>query len=316
MQKMLLNIIRTVALSSAFLFTACSDAPEKEALLLEPGMVYVEAGEFIAGSNKVDEEGIAKEFGFVRELYVDEHPQHKVFLDGFQIDKYEVSNVEYKQFVRELQYQEPTMWVQNGYNVHWHILESFSVERLRQVANDYFELDADVSVLSREQLLARLDAMQKARDGLPVTGVTWYDAYSYCQWVEKRLPTEMEWEKAARGPHGLEYPWGNQWDEEKTNTGEGEQEMTILPMGSVAGDVSPYGVYDMGGNVSEWVNNWYEAYPGSDHENEVYGQVHKVVRGGGAGVGHYAISTFFRSARRGHAEPGEVGTDVGFRCAK
>ena len=279
-------------------------------------MVYIEAGQFTAGSNKVDDEGIAKEYGFVRKLYLDEHPQHRVFLNAYQIDKYEVSNIEYKTFARETNYQEPPLWVQNGYNVYEHILEGFTVERLRQVAHDYFELDADVSLLSKEQLLDRLAQMQAERDALPVTGVSWYDAYSYCQWRDKRLPTEMEWEKAARGPHGLEYPWGNQWDESKTNTGEGEQALTILPMGSVAGDVSPYGVFDMAGNVSEWVNDWYQAYPGSDYQEEAFGQVHKVVRGGGAGVGHYAISTFFRSARRAHAEPGQGTTDVGFRCAK
>lgn len=303
---------------AAIVLVGCSDDENKggNQLLLEPDMVYVEAGEFIAGSNKVDERNLAKEFGFVRELYVDEHPEHKVMLDGFQIDKYEVTNADYKRFVREAKYPEPVMWVQNGYNVLPHVLETFDVERLRQVASDYFELDADVSRLSKGDLLKRLNDIQVLRDQLPVTGVSWYDAYSYCQWRDKRLPTEMEWEKAARGAHGLAYPWGNQWDEDKTNTGEGEQELTILPVGSVKGDVSPYGAYDLGGNVSEWVNDWYHAYPGSTYENEAFGEVHKVVRGGGAGVGHYAISTFFRSARRAHTDPGQTNTDVGFRCAK
>ena len=297
--------------------SACSDNGDDSAkLLLEPGMVYIETGEFIAGSNKVDDKNLAKEYGFVRELYLDEHPERKEFVDAFQIDKYEVTNAEYKMFVRETKYPEPVMWVQNGYNVYWNILEDFDVERLRQVAKDYFEIDADVSRLSKEELLTRLDDIQAQRDQLPVTGVSWYDAYSYCQWRGKRLPAELEWEKAARGPYGLEYPWGKNWDAEKTNTGEGEQELTILPIGSVKGDVSPFGAYDMGGNVSEWVNDWYQPYRGSNYENEAFGEVHKVVRGGGAGVGHYAISTFFRSARRAHAEPGQANTDVGFRCAK
>ncbi len=284
-------------------------------MLLEPGMVYIEAGEFIAGSNKVDDQGLAKEFGFVGELYVDEHPQHRVFLPAFQLDQYEVSNLEYKRFVIETGYQEPVPWVQNGYNVRWEILERAGVERLRNIAEDYFALDADVSLLSKTELLERLEAIQAQRDLLPVTGISWFDAYSYCQWREKRLPSEMEWEKAARGAHGFEYPWGNQWDVTKTNTGEGEQALTVLPVGSVKGDISPYGAYDMAGNVSEWTNDWYQPYPGSSHVDEAFG-VHRVVRGGGAGVGHYALSTFFRSARRAHADPTQISTDVGFRCAR
>ena len=128
----------------------CSDDDSQEAqVLLEPGMVFVEAGEAVIGSNKIDESGIAKEFGFVRDLYLNEHPEHKVLLKAFQIDKYEVTNQEYKQFVIEAEYQEPVLWVQNGYNVRWEILEGFGVDRLRQVANDYFQLDADVSLLSK-----------------------------------------------------------------------------------------------------------------------------------------------------------------------
>ena len=304
-------------LAMTAILSACSDDDSQEAqVLLEPGMVYVEAGEAVIGSNKIDESGVAKEFGFVRDLYLNEHPKHKVLLKAFQIDKYEVTNQEYKQFVIDTKYQEPVLWVQNGYNVHWEILEGFGVDRLRQVANDYFQLDADISLLSKTELLDRLSEIQTQRDLLPVTGISWYDAYSYCQWRDKRLPTEDEWEKAARGAHGFEYPWGDKWDIEKTNTGEGEQELTVLPVGSVPGDVSPYGAYDMGGNVSEWVDDWYQAYQGSTHEDEAFGDIHKVVKGGGAGVGHYAISHFFRSPRRAHAEPTQISTDVGFRCAK
>ena len=316
---MRLNLFKNTLLFTTIVAIAigCSEDEETEGqVLLEPGMVFIEAGEFIAGSNKVDDKGLAKEFGFVGELYVDEHPQHKVFLKAYQIDQYEVSNLEYKRFVIEGDYQEPVPWVQNGYNVRWEILERSSVERLRSIADDYFQLDADVGQFSKAELLEQLSALQSQRDPLPVTGVSWFDAFSYCQWREKRLPSEMEWEKAARGAHGFEYPWGNQWDETKTNTGEGEQELTVFPVGVVKGDKSPYDAFDMGGNVSEWTNDWYQAYPGSNYVDEAFGDIHRVVRGGGAGVGHYAISTFFRSARRAHADPTQISTDVGFRCAK
>lgn len=306
-----------VIVALATFVAACGKKEEQQPqLLLEPDMVYVEAGEFIAGSDKTDTEGRGKEFGFVRELYLDEHPQHKVILNAYQIDKFEVSNQEYKRFVLEANYKEPVVWIQNGYNARPDVLQSFDVDRLRQVANDYFELDADVNQMDKPELLDKLAQAQKQRDPLPVTGISWFDAYSYCRWRGKRLPSEMEWEKAARGVAGLEYPWGNTWDAEKTNTGEGEQELVIAPVGAAKGDVSPYGVYDMAGNVSEWVNDWYQPYPGSSYQDEAFGDIHKVVRGGGAGVGHYAISTFFRAARRAHAEPTQQSTDVGFRCAK
>lgn len=302
-----------------FTQTGCDRAKEPSArdILLEPGMVYIAPGPFVMGSNKVDQGDAQKDFGFVKPLYVDEHPEHQVYLKGYHIDQREVSNAEYKVFVIQSRYQEPPHWVQNGYNVHWDKLERADVERLRWVASEYFRLDRDTAAMSKEELLAALKRIQDSRDPLPVTGVSWYDAYSYCKSVGKRLPTEAEWEKAARGVHGWEYPWGPQWDPAKTNTGEsGSEEEALRPTGGTAGDISPYGVHDLGGNVSEWVDDWYEAYPGATYQSEAYGGVHKVVRGGGAGAGHYALSSFFRAARRAHADPSAQSTDVGFRCAK
>lgn len=283
----------------------------------EPGMILVPAGEFVMGSNKTDEKGIQQEYGFTRPLYLDEHPEHRRSLGAFWIDVYEVTNKSYKEFVDATNYTEPAYWIQNGYNVKEGRLRSFAAERLKEIAVDYFQVDKNLDALSGAEVLRELVEIQAYRDTLPVTSISWYDAYSYCRWRDKRLPSEAEWEKAARGQSGQEFAWGNEWDIRKANIIEGDDLYDgVLPVGSYASDRSPYGVMDMGGNVSEWVNDWYQAYSGNQFESEFFGEVHKIVKGGGAGVGHYSLSVFFRGARRSHGDPATMSTDVGFRCAK
>ncbi|MEJ2564813.1 MAG: SUMF1/EgtB/PvdO family nonheme iron enzyme [Gammaproteobacteria bacterium] len=288
-------------------------------------MVLIPAGPFIIGSNKTDTENLQKQYGFVHPLYLNEHPRHKAYLQAYYIDKYEVTNANYKAFVMAMKaqmrqsgtdYREPRYWIQNAYNLSDDKLEAADLTGLRWIAANYFKLDMDTTKMSKDALLTAMLKMQRHRDRLPVTEVNWYDAYSYCRWAGKRLPSEAEWEKAARGPNGLEYPWGNKWDAAKTNTGAGrDEDESVVPVGSMPEDKSPYGVYDMGGNVSEWVDDWYRPYPDSDYKSRFYGDIHKVLRGGGSGVGHYALSLFYRGARRNHADPTLSGTDLGFRCA-
>jgi len=90
----------------------------------------------------------------------------------------------------------------------------------------------------------------------------------------------------------------------------------VAPVGHYKGNKSPYGAYDMSGNVWEWVQDWYDAYPQADYRNDNFGKKYRVIRGGGGGVGHYAISYFFRGATRQFSEPELASEDVGFRCAK
>ncbi|HEY5601470.1 MAG TPA: SUMF1/EgtB/PvdO family nonheme iron enzyme [Gammaproteobacteria bacterium] len=280
-------------------------------------MVWVPAGAFVLGSNKIDDAGKQQEYGLVNPLYVDEHPQQTQSLDGFFIDQFEVTNAAYKKFVRQVQHKEPLNWSQNGYNLVKERLELTDLDTLRWIATDYFKLDMDVASIPKPAILQAMFKDQRIKDTLPVSGVTWFDADAYCHWAGKRLPTEYEWEKAARGAGGQEYPWGNAWDPEVTNTGDNtDWPDGITPVGSFPKNLSPYGAYDMSGNVWEWVDSWYQPYAGLRLERDAFGEKNKVLRGGGGGVGHYALSLFYRAAARSFAPPQTAGDDIGFRCAK
>jgi formylglycine-generating enzyme required for sulfatase activity len=166
----------------------------------------------------------------------------------------------------------------------------------------------------------------EGKDNYPVTGISFFQAAAFAQWNGKRLPTEKEWEKAARGPNGLSYPWGDRFDASAANISQSNRKKRgqgLKPRGSYENGKSPFGVHDMIGNAWEWVWDYYLPYPDNEFESKDYGDKYTVVRGlSYFGVGHFpkkeymkVISLKARASYREKMNPRSYKIDVGFRCA-
>jgi formylglycine-generating enzyme required for sulfatase activity len=151
----------------------------------------------------------------------------------------------------------------------------------------------------------------KGHELYPVTGVSFKQATEYAQAVGKRLPTEAEWEKAARGVDGREYPWANEfhqdWCNSKVPGVESAARVAQFRLGA-----SPYGCMDMAGNAYEWTSDWYQAYPGNTDVKKEYGQIFRVLRGGSFKSDRFGV----RCARRYYDRMDAAREDYGFRCVK
>jgi len=220
----------------------------------------------------------AGEFEMGQQEGMDTRPMHRVFLPAFFIDTYEVTNKRYKRFIDATTHKVP--WSQDPaaapYAWEWQ---------------------------------TRMFPRGKGED--PVVLVSWEDAKAFCLWAGKALPTEAQWEKAARGARGKIYPWGDVWLPGKANTWESSLRETA-PSGVFEGDVSEYGVHDLAGNVSEWVEDWFAPYPGNSIVNYDAGEKYKVLRGGSWDYFHSIATGYHRQ----YAIPHSQMTAIGFRCVR
>jgi len=228
--------------------------PPVAASSTEATMIAIPAGEFTMGSDVEDE-----------------RPPHAVFVDGFEMDRLEVTNQEFERFVRE-----------TGYVT--------DAEKAGDTSWRYYA---------------------KNKPQHPVVKVSWNDAVAFCAWAGKRLPSEAEWEKAARGADARAYPWGNQWDAARANAKETGNRGTT-PVGGFPAGASPYGVLDMAGNVAEWTTDWFKAYPGGDFYSPYYGEKYRVIRGGG----WFSDQNLVRTTERSASSMTLANDDVGFRCVR
>jgi len=222
-------------------------------------MILVPVGEFTMGSDTGND---------------DEKPIHKIYLNNYYIDKYEITNVQYAECVSAGKCTQP------------------------------HETNSD----TRDTYYGRPKFAN-----YPVIYVNWMQAKAYCEFAGKRLPTEAEWEKAARGTDGRMYPWGNDEPNDKLLNYGGNVDDTT-EVGSYPNGASPYGVMDMAGNVWEWVSNDYKVYPykADDGHEDLLSNNNKAIRGGS----WFNSSLNSRASGRLFDNPTNNSYLIGFRCAK
>ena len=233
-------------------------------------MILIPEGPFLMGVPK-----------WARDGGRDEYPNHEVFLHEYYLDKYEVTNGRYLEFIRQTGHRPP----------------KHAMDPTKNLWQD--------------------GLMPESIVNLPVVNVDWFDARAYCEWAGKRLPSEAEWEKAGKGTDDRRFPWGNVEPTHKhlNFNQKWRGESTLVPVGIYEAGKSPYGLYDMAGNVWEWVADWYdmEYYGHSPHTNPLGPDsgTRRVLRSSGWQVETPQVRVFTRVA----ADPLNRDHSTGFRCA-
>jgi formylglycine-generating enzyme required for sulfatase activity len=265
----------------------------------EPVMIHIPAGPFLMGISDQQIDQLARRDDLAKEwrekgYFGREQPQHTVTLAGYSMAKYPVTVREYRAFVVAGGYQMARHWTEAG----WAWRESTG-----RVAPAFWGQEK-----------------WSGEDQLPVVGVSWYEARAYCAWLGEgtgrcyRLPTEAEWEKAARGTDGRLYPWGDEFEAWRCNTRASGLGRTVAVGQHRPAGESPYGCVEMGGNASEWTLSEYRQYPydGGDGRNEEEGEGARVIRGGAWRKPVLRA----RTVARGMNDPFFSDDDVGFRCMR
>jgi serine/threonine-protein kinase len=169
---------------------------------------------------------------------------------------------------------------------------------------------------ARDSGLARGDRwiLEAGKEQHPVVNIPWRVAVAYCRWAGKRLPSEAEWEYAARGTDGRKFPWGDAWDDRRAGFGGNRGSQGAAPVGSYPTGISPFGALDMAGNVWEWVSTLYRPYPyiTGDGRESASPQDRHVLRGGSWALNPWDL----RASNREFGEPGYRSVYIGFRCAR
>jgi formylglycine-generating enzyme required for sulfatase activity len=264
-------------------------------------MVLVPAGEFWMGSTEMEADAARRECesrgeSKCRERFERETPRRRVALDGFHIDRFEVTNARFEGFVRATSHQTTAERERHGLSfLQYRDGRSLFV----RIAGAHWRLPHGPS--------------SSTHPDHPVVQVSWNDADAYCRWAGKTLPTEAQWEKAARGTDGRRFPWGESWEAERANGGmvhHGPVAVGRFPRGE-----SPYGVADMAGNVTEWVADWFDAsYYRRLPERNPRGPDSGTQRGFRGGAWWSVVD--LRTTDRSGQEPESRADAIGFRCAK
>lgn len=276
------KIIFLMMMSSMLVISACSAQVQTRTNAADGKvMVHVPAGEFRMGTTDGEQKLLVDTLNAQPTGFVLEKPAHTATVGEFWIDREPVTNAEYKKFLDA----NPTHPVP----------------------------DTDLTQLKGWSWDSTTRNFQAGRENLPVVLVDWNDANDFCKWAGGRLPTEAEWEKAARGTDGRMYPWGDTWDKSKTAYGESGSSDAVA-VGSFPTGASPYGANDMVGNVWQWTSSLLIPYPynATDGREDPTKTGDRVIRGGMFGFGPAVSRTNVRNA----LPPTDKVISLGIRCAQ